>query len=172
MNSNTIVNYPDLSNYYKTISYINTEEDINSTNTKNNKINIPNSTKNSDMKLNRNSFAIDNKRISFKNIEDIPINTGESTINANKNEKTKLGLYIGKNGTLLNSNNSAKNKNILLNKKNQQSQKIIRIKNDLVNVTSNFQIIYLNIYCFIIMKYFVFLFGLFFIIYYTIKIYV
>lgn len=139
MNSNNVLNYPDLSNYYNTISFINTDDDANSSTNKNNNINVPNSAKNSDMKLNKNNFTIDNKRISFKNIEDVPIITGENIINSIKNDKNKLNSNNGKNVSLINSNNNSNNKNILLNKKNQYSQKTISNKNDLANITSKFK---------------------------------
>jgi len=136
MNSNNVLNYPDLTNYFNTISFINTDDDVNSSTVKNNNVIVPNSAKNSDVKLNKNSLIIDNKRISFKNLEDIPIITGENIINTIKNEKSKLNSNNSKNANITNSNNSSINKNILLNKKNQYSQKTISNKNELSNITS------------------------------------
>lgn len=142
MNSNNILNYPELGNYYNTISFINTDEDAHGTLSKsNNNAVLPLKTaKNSDIKLNKNLLGGDNKRISFKNTEDIPIVTGEILGNLKNQGNNSSNMNSnGKNSTLLNSNNKA-SKNFLLDKRNQLSQKSIGNKSDLNNVTSNHNI--------------------------------
>lgn len=142
MNSNNILNYPDLGNYYNTISFMNADEDANFANKNKNVILPLNSTKNSDKKLNMNVLGSYNKKISFKNTEDIPIVTGEvlSVIKSQSNNPN-LNSNGKNNRLLLNSNKAAAaNKNILIDKKNQYSQKTISNKNDFNNnITSKFE---------------------------------
>lgn len=136
MNSNNILNFPDVGNYYNTISFINTDEDASIVTGKNTKPISPlNSAKNSDNKINKNNLGLDNKRISFKNTEDIPIVTGEILANIKKEINTVNFNSNKKNSVLLSSNKA--NKNLLVDKKNQFSQKQISIKGDVNNFISN-----------------------------------
>jgi len=141
MNSNNILNYTDLGNYYNKISFMSTEEGANTVDinkkSNNNEILPLNSTKNSDNKQNKNLFGIDNKRISFKNTEDIPIVISEEIFLNTKSECNNPNLNSNaKNNSLLNSNKA--NKNVLLDKKNQYSQKTISNKSDLSNFASKY----------------------------------
>jgi len=135
MNSNNILNCPDLGNNYNTISFINTDGDANNVTRKNNNnpMMLLNDANNSDNKLIKEILGYDNKRISFKNTEDIPIVIGENLAVIKNNSNNPNLKSNGKNSNLASSKKT--NKNILLDKKNQFSQKTIGNKSDLNNIT-------------------------------------
>lgn len=134
MNSNNNLNLPpDLGNYYNTISFLKNDQNRNFESSKN-KVMTSKKIEKSDSKGSKNSKFIDNKKISFKNCEDIPIVTGELINNKNINKKNTNNN--GKKGSLLIQNNTKKD--ILINKKLQYSQKTIGNKTEQSIITSNY----------------------------------
>lgn len=126
MNSNHM-NMPDINNYYNnTISFLTEDDDSNVKKYNDNKAISFCSNKNNSKNISKNNI-LDNKKLSFKNTQDISIVTGESLKNFQTSKIQNTKLSIGQ------PHNATASKNLFLNKKNQLSQKTIGNKPEIPN---------------------------------------